>query len=79
MQNGAMQSQPHEYMTNPEAAEYVRIHPAHLQKLCRLGRGPRVIRLGRAVRYSRDDLNTWMSSHAIAPNAETALPTSLET
>jgi len=59
-----MQSTAPEYMTSPEAAAYVRVHVAHLQKLCKAGRGPKVIRLGRSVRFSKKDLDAWMMAHS---------------
>lgn len=55
---------PAAYMTVREAAAFVRVHPEHLKRLCRQGRGPRVIRLGRALRYARADLDAWMAQHA---------------
>ena len=44
----------------PEAAEYVGLAPATLEKLRVLKSGPRFIRIGRAVRYELNDLNSWL-------------------
>jgi excisionase family DNA binding protein len=52
------------YMTRGEAAAYLRVHKTFLERLDREARGPRVMRLGRVVRYARADLDAWMDAHA---------------
>lgn len=55
---------PPAYLTRGEAAAYVRVHKTFLERLDREGRGPRVLRIGRIVRYARADLDAWMAAHA---------------
>jgi excisionase family DNA binding protein len=50
------------YLTTKEAAALVRLHPASLEKICRQGRGPRRILIGRAVRFARAEVDAWMQS-----------------
>lgn len=45
-----------------EAAEIVQLSQAHLEKLRIYGRGPRFVRLGRAIRYRRADLENWIEA-----------------
>ncbi|WP_138756871.1 helix-turn-helix domain-containing protein [Modestobacter altitudinis] len=51
-----------ELLTITEAAELVRAAVATLRYWRHLGIGPRSFRLGRRVRYRRDDLRTWIDS-----------------
>ena len=47
----------------PEAAAYVGLAPATLEKLRGSGDGPEYVRLGgRAVGYDQRDLDTWLDS-----------------
>jgi excisionase family DNA binding protein len=68
-QNPAMDSHPDatrlvpSYLTVSEAAAYVRLHPEHLQKLVRRGDGPARLKIGRSVRFARQELDRWMASH----------------
>jgi excisionase family DNA binding protein len=50
------------YLNTKEAAALIRMHPASLEKICRQGRGPRRIMIGRAVRFSRAEVDAWMLS-----------------
>ncbi len=50
------------YLTTKEAAALIRMHPASLEKICRQGRGPRRILIGRAVRFARAEVDAWMAS-----------------
>ncbi len=53
----------------PKAAKYLGIAESTLAKL-RMGRnGPAFHKLGRAVVYDRDDLDTWLAAHRIEPEA----------
>ncbi len=46
-----------------EAACYVKLSRRTLEKKRLTGGGPRFIKLGRAVRYSMDDLDDWINSN----------------
>ncbi len=58
-------------LRTPEAAEYVGLSPATLEKQRLIGEGPRFIRLGnRAVGYDVCDLDAWIEAQrrsTIAP------------
>jgi excisionase family DNA binding protein len=47
-----------------EAARYVGLAKPTLEKLRWRGAGPRFLRLGRAVRYLKPDLDTWLEACA---------------
>jgi excisionase family DNA binding protein len=49
-----------QWLTRKEAADYLRLGESTLAKLFVSGDGPPAIKVGRAVRYSSDDLNQWM-------------------
>jgi excisionase family DNA binding protein len=52
------------YLTNDEAAEYLRISPRTLEKLRGLGAGPAYRRHGRRrVAYAIKDLDDWSEQH----------------
>ena len=51
-----------EYLTPTEAAECLRSSKSMLAKRRLVGSGPPFVRIGRAIRYRRRDLDTWMSS-----------------
>jgi len=53
------------YLTPREAAVYLRTSPSTLAKRRLHGNGPCFVRLGRAVRYRRADLDEWMSGSAV--------------
>ncbi|MCA0431628.1 MAG: helix-turn-helix domain-containing protein [Proteobacteria bacterium] len=45
-----------------DAAAYLGVSASLLNKLRVLGGGPKYLRLGKAVRYSQDDLREWVLS-----------------
>ncbi len=47
------------YLTNAEAAAFLRLSPRTLEKRRMLGGGPRFRKFGRRVMYAFDDLVTW--------------------
>jgi hypothetical protein len=47
------------YLTNDEAAGYLRLSPRTLEKQRVLGGGPRFRKFGRRVMYAVVDLDTW--------------------
>jgi predicted DNA-binding transcriptional regulator AlpA len=50
------------YLTRKEAAAYLRWSEASLKRRGMLGLPPRTIKIGRSVRYARDDLDAFMSA-----------------
>lgn len=47
------------YLTNDEAAAYLRLSPRTLEKQRVIGGGPRFRKFGRRVLYAIEDLETW--------------------
>lgn len=62
MTNTTLPETSQSYLTTKEAAALIRMHPVSLDKICRQGRGPRRIMIGRAVRFSRVEVDAWMQS-----------------
>jgi excisionase family DNA binding protein len=62
MTNTTPSETPPSYLTTKEVAALIRMHPVSLDKICRQGRGPRRIMIGRAVRFSRAEVDAWMQS-----------------
>jgi predicted DNA-binding transcriptional regulator AlpA len=60
-----------EYLTERELAEMGVCSVRTLQLWRLLGRGPRYIKVGRAVRYRFSDVEGWLAARAITPAAET--------
>lgn len=54
-----------EYLTTGEAAARLKLSKRYLEALRSKGGGPRFIALGRAVRYSAGDVDTWAESRKI--------------
>ncbi len=50
------------YLTNDEAAEYLRLSPRTLEKQRVIGGGPRFRKFGRRVLYAIADLEIWADS-----------------
>ena len=50
------------YLTNEEAATFLRLSPRTLEKLRVIGGGPRFRKFGRRVLYAIDDLETWANA-----------------
>lgn len=59
------------WLTRKEAADYLKLGESTLAKLFVSGDGPPAIKIGRSVRYSARDLNTWMSSRRRASTSDT--------
>jgi len=55
---------PARYLTNSEAAAYLRLSPRTLEKQRVLGGGPRFRKFGRRVLYSMADLDAWADGHS---------------
>ena len=58
----AQPPQPQPYLTNDEAATYLRLSPRTLEKQRVLGSGPKFRKFGRRVMYAVADLDTWADS-----------------
>lgn len=54
----------HVLMTLVEVAEFLRTPPATLRYWRHLGIGPKSFKLGRTVRYWRDDVMSWLSQQS---------------
>ena len=52
------------YLTNNEAAEFLRLSPRTLEKQRVIGGGPRFRKFGRRVMYAIVDLETWADAHS---------------
>lgn len=52
------------YLTNNEAATYLRLSPRTLEKLRITGGGPRFHKFGRRVMYALLDLETWANERS---------------
>jgi len=61
-------------LTDQEAAPYVGYKVQTLRNLRFLGRGPRYLKLGKAVRYRPSDLRDWVDAHVIEPEKECEAP-----
>jgi excisionase family DNA binding protein len=59
-----------EYMTAAEAAEYLRSSKSTLAKRRLTGDGPRYLRIGRAIRYARSELDEWIARSARRSTSE---------
>lgn len=62
---GSQQEQlPFRYLTNEEAAAFLRLSPRTLEKHRVLGGGPRFRKFGRRVLYAIEDLERWADARA---------------
>ncbi|WP_202883567.1 helix-turn-helix domain-containing protein [Pseudomonas sp. RW10S2] len=52
-------AQPQRYLTNDEAADYLRLSPRTLEKQRVIGNGPKFRKFGRRVMYAVSDLDAW--------------------
>jgi DNA-binding transcriptional MerR regulator len=56
-----------ELLTEIHAADLLRLSVRTLQAWRTKGLGPAFVRAGRAVRYRRRDLITWIEAHTVLP------------
>ncbi len=56
-------------LTDDEAAHLLALSVATLKKWRRIRRGPRYYRLGSAIRYRREDLESFLSGSAANPSS----------
>lgn len=57
-------TQPMRYLTNEEAAAFLRLSPRTLEKQRVIGGGPRFRKFGRRVLYAIEDLEIWANARA---------------
>jgi|TARA_B100000519_G_C14189694_1_gene412531 hypothetical protein len=57
-------AQPQRYLTNDEAAEYLRLSPRTLEKQRVIGGGPKFRKFGRRVMYTVADLDAWADARS---------------
>ncbi|GLS13128.1 helix-turn-helix domain-containing protein [Hydrogenophaga electricum] len=63
-------AQPQRYLTNDEAAEYLRLSPRTLEKQRVLGGGPKFRKFGRRVMYAVTDLDAWAEDRSYATTSD---------
>ena len=61
-----------EALDTHEAAKRTGLASATLRKLRLTGEGPPFMKLGRAVRYRREDLDAWLEARVIRSTSEAA-------
>lgn len=61
-----------EIMTVIEAAGYVRLAETTLNKMRVAGTGPQFLKMGKAVRYRRSDLDDWIGAKVVRSTSERA-------
>ncbi|PLP98007.1 DNA-binding protein [Cupriavidus pauculus] len=66
----ARQAQPPRYLTNDEAADYLRLSPRTLEKQRVLGGGPRFRKFGRRVMYAMADLDAWADQRSYGATSD---------
>ncbi|MGV5189728.1 helix-turn-helix domain-containing protein [Pseudomonas aeruginosa] len=63
-------AQPQRYLTNDEAADYLRLSPRTLEKQRVLGGGPRFRKFGRRVMYAVADLDAWAADRSFETTSD---------
>lgn len=58
------------YLTNHEAAAFLRLSPRTLEKQRVLGGGPRFRKFGRRVMYAMADLETWANERSFEATSD---------
>ena len=61
---------PARYLTNDEAAEFLRLSPRTLEKQRVIGGGPRFRKFGRRVMYAVADLETWADARSFEATSD---------
>ena len=69
-QQPAATAQPQRYLTNDEAAEYLRLSPRTLEKQRVIGGGPRFRKFGRRVMYAVADLDAWADQRSFEATSD---------
>ena len=68
--NAMSAAQPQRYLTNDEAAEYLRLSPRTLEKQRVLGGGPKFRKFGRRVMYAVADLDAWATDRSFESTSD---------
>jgi len=63
-------AQPQRYLTNDEAADYLRLSPRTLEKQRVFGSGPKFRKFGRRVMYAVADLDAWAAERSFASTSD---------
>jgi predicted DNA-binding transcriptional regulator AlpA len=63
-------SAPTQLMTEADTANLLNLTKAALRKWRRLGMGPRYHRIGSTVRYSREEVASWIDRNTFVSHAE---------
>jgi hypothetical protein len=63
-------SSPARYLTNAEAAAFLRLSPRTLEKQRVIGGGPRFRKFGRRVMYALVDLEAWADRHSFEATSD---------
>jgi hypothetical protein len=58
---------PTDNLPERDAAPYIGFSRDFLRAGRRKGTGPAYIKVGRSIRYRREDLDTWLAKHRIEP------------
>ena len=66
----AAPAQPQRYLTNDEAADYLRLSPRTLEKQRVIGGGPRFRKFGRRVMYAVADLDVWADQRSFEATSD---------
>lgn len=53
-----------------EAARYIRLSKPTLERLRLTGEGPCYAKLGKSVRYRREDLDSWLASRLVRSTSQ---------
>jgi hypothetical protein len=61
---------PARYLTNDEAADFLRLSPRTLEKQRVIGGGPRFRKFGRRVMYSVADLEAWADARSFEATSD---------
>src|SRR3546814_18343821 len=70
----ATPAQPQRYLTNDEAADYLRLSPRTLEKQRVIGGGPKFRKFGRRVMYAVADLDAWAEPRSFETTSDPDYP-----
>ena len=62
------------YLTNDEAAAFLRLSPRTMEKQRVMGGGPRYRKFGRRVLYAVDDLEAWANARSFEMTSDPDYP-----
>ena len=63
-------AQPQRYLTNDEAADYLRLSPRTLEKQRVFGSGPKFRKFGRRAMYAVADLDAWAAERSFETTSD---------